>query len=72
MKRNPIALKPYTSVDESRFFRGAAINLAYKKFDLLLFSSYKSIDASGIQDSTIDDLEFVSTINYIYKINFSQ
>ena len=36
MKRNPIALKPYTSVDESRFFRGAAINLAYKKLDLLL------------------------------------
>lgn len=63
MKRNPIALKPYTSVDESRFFRGAAINLAYKKLDLLLFSSYKAIDASGIQDSTIDNLEFVSTIN---------
>jgi len=63
MKRNPIALKPYTSVDESRFFRGAAINLGYRKFDILLFSSLKTIDATGVQDSTVDNLEFVSTIN---------
>ena len=63
MKRNAVAIKPYTSVDESRFFRGAAINLAYKRFDLLLFASQKRIDASGIQDSVQDDLEFVSSIN---------
>ena len=63
MKRNPIPVKPYTSVDESRFFRGAAINLAYQNFDLLLFSSFKTIDATGVQDSTVDNLEFVSTIN---------
>lgn len=63
MKRNPVSIKPYTSVDESRFFRGAAINLAYKKFDLVLFSSLKRIDASGIQDSLQNDLEFVSSIN---------
>ena len=63
MKRNAVALKPYTSVDESRFFRGAAIHLAYKGFGLLLFASQKRIDASGIQDSIQDDLEFVSSIN---------
>ena len=63
MKRNPIPIKPYTSVDESRFFRGAAVNLGYRNFDLLLFSSFKKIDATGIQDSTLDNLEFVSTIN---------
>ncbi len=63
MKRNPIPLKSYTSVDESRFFRGAAVNLGYRKFDLLLFSSYKNIDGSAIQDSLSDNLEFVSTID---------
>ena len=63
MKRNPIPIKPYTSVDESRFFRGAAVNLGYKNLELLLFSSYKNIDATGIQDSINDNLEFVSTIN---------
>jgi hypothetical protein len=63
MKRNPIPIKPYTSVDESRFFRGCAVNLGYKKLELLLFSSYKNIDATGIQDSINDNLEFVSTIN---------
>lgn len=63
MKRNPVSIKPYTSVDESRFFRGAAVNLAYKNFDLVLFSSLKRIDASGIQDSSLNDLEFVSSIN---------
>lgn len=63
MKRNPVSIKPYTSVDESRFFRGAAINLAYKKLELVLFSSFKRIDASGIQDSLQENLEFVSSIN---------
>ena len=63
MKKNPIPIKPYTSVDESRFFRGCAVNLGYKKLELLLFSSYKNIDATGIQDSINDNLEFVSTIN---------
>ena len=63
MKRNPIPIRPYTSVDESRFFRGCAVNMGYKNLELLLFSSYKSIDATGIQDSINDNLEFVSTIN---------
>lgn len=63
MKRNPVAIKPYTSVDESRFFRGAAVNFGFKKFDFLLFASLKRIDASSIQDSLVDDLEFVSSIN---------
>jgi|TARA_B110000305_G_scaffold126314_1_gene141523 hypothetical protein len=63
MKRNPVSIKPYTSVDESRFFRGVALNFAYKNFDLLFFSSLKRIDASGIQDSLEEDLEIVSSIN---------
>ncbi len=63
IKKNAQALKPYTSVDENRFLRGAAIDLGYKNWELTLFGSYKKVDASKIADSLYDDLEFVSSIN---------
>ncbi|WP_430406444.1 hypothetical protein [Fluviicola sp.] len=56
-------LRPYTSVDENRFFRGGAAILGYKKWNLLTFYSNKKIDGSGINDSLTDDLEFVTTID---------
>jgi hypothetical protein len=63
IKRNAIPIRPYTSVDESRFLRGAAVDLAYKNFGLTLFGSRKKIDATVLADSTYDDLEFISTID---------
>ena len=63
MKRNAIPIRPYTSVDESRFLRGGAILLGYSNFSGLFFASSKKIDASIVADSTIDDLEFISTVN---------
>ena len=63
IKRNAIPIRPYTSVDESRFLRGAAIDLAYKNIGLTLFGSRKKIDASVLADSSFDDLEFISTID---------
>lgn len=62
-KRTAIPLRAYTSVDENRFMRGAAIDLGYKNFGLLLFASSKRVDAAGIADSTLDDLEFISTLD---------
>jgi len=62
-KRTAIPLRAYTSVDESRFMRGAAVELGYKNLGLLLFSSSKKVDASVIADSTFDDLEFISTLD---------
>lgn len=56
-------LRPYTSVDENRFFRGGAAILGYKKWNLLTFYSHKKIDGTGINDSLTDDLEFVTTID---------
>jgi hypothetical protein len=56
-------LRPYTSVDENRFFRGGAAIIGYKKWNLLTFYSNKKIDGSGISDSLTDDLEFVTTID---------
>lgn len=63
IKKNALPIRPYTSVDESRFLRGAAIDLAYQKFNLLLFASKKKIDATSIADSSYSDLEFISTLD---------
>ncbi len=56
-------LRPYTSVDENRFFRGGAAIIGYKKWNLLTFYSHKKVDGTGIADSLTDDLEFVTTID---------
>ncbi len=63
MKRNPIPIRPYTSVDESRFLRGAAVQFGLKNITGLLFASSKMVDGSVSLDSTYDDLEFISTID---------
>ncbi len=63
MKRNAIPIRPYTSVDESRFLRGGAILLNYGHFSNLTFASSKKIDANILSDSTLDNLEFISTID---------
>ena len=63
MKRTANPLKAYTSVDEARFLRGAAVDLSYRNFDLLLFASRKKVDAATIADSNFEDLELISTID---------
>lgn len=62
-KKTASLLRPYTSVDENRFFRGGAAVLGYRNLSLLTFYSQKRIDGSGIADSLTDDLEFISTID---------
>lgn len=62
-KKTASMLRPYTSVDENRFFRGAATVLGYNHFSLLNFYSQKRIDGAGIADSLTDDLEFITTID---------
>jgi len=63
MKRTAIPIRAYTSVDESRFLRGAAADFGYRNWSMLLFASNKKMDAVSLSDSTYDDLEFVSTID---------
>ena len=63
VKRSANSLKPYTSVDETRFLRGAAFEVGYGDFSLTTFGSYKGIDASIISDSLLEEQEFVSSIN---------
>jgi DNA uptake protein ComE-like DNA-binding protein len=56
-KRNAQGLRPYTSVDENLFLRGAGVTLGlFKAFEFTAFGSKKKIDAniSAIADTTID------------------
>ena len=55
IKRNPIGIRPYASVDENIFLRGAAAEFQWKKMHLLTFGSKKMIDANLQQDSTNTD-----------------
>jgi hypothetical protein len=63
MKRTAVPIRAYTSVDESRFLRGAAADFGYRNWSLLIFASQKKLDGNTSLDSTYDDLEFVSTID---------
>jgi hypothetical protein len=62
-KKSANSIRPYTSVDETRFMRGAAVDLGIGPISLLAFGSIKKVDATGLADSLYDDLEFVSSIN---------
>ena len=63
IKKTANPIRPYTSVDETRFMRGAAVDLGFGPFSLLAFASMKKVDASVLADTLYDDLEFVSSIN---------
>lgn len=63
VKKSANSIKPYTSVDETRFLRGAAVDLGYKDFQLTTFASIKKVDATVNIDSLLEDIEFVSSIN---------
>lgn len=63
VKKSANPLKPYTSVDENRFLRGAAVDLGYKNLRLMMFGSNKQVDGSIINDSLIEEQRFISSIN---------
>jgi hypothetical protein len=45
-KKSATGIKPYTSVDENRFLRGAATTVKFKKFEATGFYSQKYVDAN--------------------------
>jgi hypothetical protein len=63
IKKSANPLRAYTSVDETRFLRGAAVVLGVGNFSLTAFGSRKAVDASVVVDSLLEDQEFVSSIN---------
>jgi hypothetical protein len=48
VKKSARPLRPYTSVDESNFMRGGAIEMGMRGFSLLFFGSYKGIGGSVV------------------------
>lgn len=63
IKKSANPIRPYTSVDESRFMRGGAVELGLKDFRLLLFGSHKKVDASVAIDSLDQEVYFAESIN---------
>lgn len=61
VKRNGIGLRPYSSVQETNFFRGAGVTLGKKDVEITAFFSDKRIDGNADQsaDSVLTDDEFI-------------
>jgi hypothetical protein len=55
VKRNAQGLKPYSSVNESAFFRGAGITLGNKFVTATVFASRRKLDATLITDTVLTD-----------------
>lgn len=66
VKKNARGLRPYTSVDEARFLRGAGIEMGIKRWSLTAFASHKGIDGTIQQMSDTleaEELFSASSIN---------
>ncbi len=55
LRRRAKGINSYTSVNESSFLRGSAVNFKFGNWSLLPFVSYKKRDASVLTDSLADD-----------------
>lgn len=55
VKRNAQGIRPYASVDENLFMRGAATTISYKGFEASAFFSKKKIDANVTDLDTLRD-----------------
>lgn len=64
VKRNAQGLRPYTSVDENRFLRGAGTTLKFGKMEVTAFGSFKLLDANvtAVDDTLSEDEETVSSV----------
>lgn len=59
-KRNAMGIRPYTSVDESRYFRGAGTTLKFGPVETTAFFSYRFRDANIAEtDTTGNDIEIL-------------
>jgi hypothetical protein len=65
VKKNARGLRQYTSVDETRFLRGAGIELGWKNFSLTTWASHKGVDGSIQVFDTLagDEGRLASSIN---------
>lgn len=57
MSKQGVGLKPYTSMNESQFLRGAAISYSFKRLNAISFFSIKRVDGS------VEEIEGEKLIN---------
>ncbi|PWH87017.1 helix-hairpin-helix domain-containing protein [Brumimicrobium oceani] len=64
-RKNARGLKAFSSTDETRFMRGAGLEMGIKNFSLTTFASYKGVDGSVEMLDTLDSEEarMASSIN---------
>ena len=62
-KKNAQVIRPHTSTDENRFFRGVASEIAFKRCTFLLFTSHNRKDASMNTD-TMQQISSILTSGY--------
>lgn len=65
VKKNAVGLKPYTSVNEALFMRGAAAAIGWRRFELTGMYSQKKLSANLIQlvdGTSVDDGFTVSSL----------
>ncbi len=62
VKKSAVGLRPYTSVDENRFLRGAATTIGYKKIEATVFYSRKSIDANTSDTTETGEIATISSL----------
>lgn len=53
VKRQGAAIKDYQSSGESNFFRGSAVHISYRNWDILSFASFRRMDAIVEEDTSI-------------------
>lgn len=65
IRKKARGLRPYASVDETRFMRGAGVEFGWKGFSLTTFASRKGVDGSIDLSDTLDNDEqrIASSIN---------
>lgn len=62
MKRYGRGIRPNTSANENRFFRGVAATIGLKNIELTGFYSYNNIDANILASDTLNEEDAISSI----------
>jgi len=62
VKRYGRGIRPNTSANENRFFRGAAVTVGIKGLELTGFFSYNNVDANTILSDTLEEEDEISSI----------
>ena len=69
VRRSSIGIRPYTSVLEGMYFRGAAATLGFKELEITALASSKYVDGNVLQATDTIDNDFIE--NYASSINIT-